>query len=44
MYKRQGDHTTNIAENIYFLVHGKAIIEERPKKDSTSTTNYNLIK
>ena len=36
------DHTTNIAENIYFLVHGKAIIEERPKKDSTSTTNYNL--
>ena len=42
--ERIGDHTTNIAENIYFLVHGKAIIEERPKKDSTSTTNYNLIK
>ena len=40
--ERIGDHTTNIAENIYFLVHGKAIIEERPKKDSTSTTNYNL--
>ena len=31
--ERIGDHTTNIAENIYFLVHGKAIIEERPKKD-----------
>ena len=40
--ERIGDHTTNIAENIYFLVHGKTIVEERPKKDSTSTTNYNL--
>ena len=38
--ERIGDHTTNIAENIYFLVHGKMITEERPKKDSTSTTNY----
>ena len=40
--ERIGDHTTNIAENIYFLVHGRAITEERPKKDSTSTTNFNL--
>jgi phosphate transport system protein len=38
--ERIGDHTTNIAENIYFLVHGKMITEERPKKDSTSTTNF----
>ncbi len=38
--ERIGDHTTNIAENIYFLVHGKLITEERPKKDSTSTTNF----
>ena len=38
--ERIGDHTTNIAENIYFLVHGRSIVEERPKKDSTSTTNY----
>ncbi len=38
--ERIGDHTTNIAENIYFLVHGKMIAEERPKKDSTSTTNF----
>jgi phosphate transport system protein len=38
--ERIGDHTTNIAENIYFLVHGRAIAEERPKKDSTSTTNF----
>jgi phosphate transport system protein len=40
--ERIGDHTTNIAENIYFLVHGRAITEERPKKDSTSTTNFNV--
>jgi phosphate transport system protein len=38
--ERIGDHTTNIAENIYFLVHGRSIAEERPKKDSTSTTNF----
>jgi phosphate transport system protein len=38
--ERIGDHTTNIAENIHFLVHGRTIAEERPKKDSTSTTNF----
>ncbi len=38
--ERIGDHTTNIAENIYFLVHGRPIAEERPKKDSTSTTSF----
>ncbi len=34
--ERIGDHTTNIAENIHYLVHGKAIAEGRPKKDVTS--------
>lgn len=34
--ERIGDHTTNIAENIHFLVHGKPIIEGRPKNDVTS--------
>ena len=34
--ERIGDHTTNIAENIHYLVNGKAITEGRPKKDVTS--------
>ena len=35
--ERIGDHATNIAENIYFLVHGKPLAGDRPKKDNTST-------
>jgi phosphate transport system protein len=34
--ERIGDHTTNIAENIHYLIHGKNIAEGRPKKDMTS--------
>jgi phosphate transport system protein len=34
--ERIGDHTTNIAENIHYLIHGKTIQELRPKKDVTS--------
>lgn len=36
--ERIGDHATNIAETIYFLINGKALCEERPKSDSTSRT------
>jgi phosphate transport system protein len=35
--ERIGDHATNIAENIYYLVHGKTIKDGRPKRDTTST-------
>jgi phosphate transport system protein len=42
-FERIGDHATNIAENIYYLVHGKPIKEERPKKDTTSTTAFEAI-
>ncbi len=38
--ERIGDHGTNIAENIYYLVHGKTLRDERPKKDLTSTTIF----
>jgi phosphate transport system protein len=36
--ERMGDHATNIAETIYFVVHGVAMLETRPKGDTTSFT------
>ena len=36
--ERVGDHTTNIAETVHFLVTGKALTDDRPKGDDTSTT------
>ena len=38
--ERIGDHTTNIAETIAFLVNGEPIDGERPKKDVTSQTPF----
>ena len=35
--ERIGDHATNIAENIYFIVHGTQIAQERRKGDKTSS-------
>jgi phosphate transport system protein len=34
--ERIGDHATNIAEMIHFLVHGEPITERRPKGDTTT--------
>jgi phosphate transport system protein len=34
--ERIGDHTTNIAENIHYLIHGTTILQARPKKDVTA--------
>ena len=36
--ERIGDHSTNVAENIYFLVHGKPLLEDRPKGESSDIT------
>ena len=35
--ERIGDHTTNIAENVHFLVHGTVPDGSRPKGDDTSS-------
>jgi phosphate transport system protein len=36
--ERIGDHTTNIAETVHYLVHGVTIVDDRPKGDNTSST------
>ncbi len=33
--ERMGDHATNIAETVYFMVQGRPITDERPKGDTT---------
>jgi phosphate transport system protein len=36
--ERMGDHATNIAETVYFMIEGRAIADERPKGDTTTLT------
>ena len=38
--ERIGDYTTNIAETIHYVVHGKEISDVRPKGDTTSITLF----
>ena len=38
-FERVGDHATNIAESLHFLVTGSALADERPKGDETSLTS-----
>lgn len=35
--ERIGDHSTNIAETVYYCVRGENLVEERPKVDSAMT-------
>jgi len=34
--ERSGDHATNIAEDLYYLVHGTPLMQKRPKGDTSS--------
>ncbi len=36
--ERIGDHATNIAETIYFLIYGTPLKETRPKRDRSSSS------
>ena len=34
--ERAGDHATNIAETVYYMIEGRPITDQRPKGDTTS--------
>jgi phosphate transport system protein len=36
--ERMGDHATNIAETVYYMIEGRKLTDERPKGDTTSET------
>jgi phosphate transport system protein len=35
--ERIGDHATNIAENVWFLLHGEELMPPRDKRDESNT-------
>jgi len=43
-FERIGDHTTNIAETISYLVTGEMLVDERPKSDQTTTTALSALR
>lgn len=40
--ERIGDHTTNIAETLHYLITGEVMSAERPKKDDSSYTTLSM--
>ena len=41
--ERIGDHATNIAENVWFLVHGEELLPQRDKRDDSSATTAGQV-
>jgi phosphate transport system protein len=41
--ERMGDHATNIAESVHYIIEGKPITDQRPKADTTNITAVRTV-
>jgi len=41
--ERMGDHATNIAESVHYIIEGKPITDQRPKGDTTNITAVRTV-